>query len=81
MAMYNVSPSNQSSNLYWLEIKNTSYENINISTLPYDFNLGCAVVFNNEIHILGSKESGNNIDCILLKFTLRHPYKYYLSFF
>ena len=28
--------------------------NESVSTLPYDFNNGCAVVYNNEIHILGS---------------------------
>jgi hypothetical protein len=29
------------------------------STLPYDFYEGSAVVYNNEIHILGSQASGN----------------------
>ena len=31
-----------------------------ISTLPYDFNYGSAVVLNDEIHILGSSGSGNS---------------------
>ena len=31
-----------------------------ISTLPYEFYNGSAVVLNNEIHILGSKYSNNN---------------------
>jgi N-acetylneuraminic acid mutarotase len=32
---------------------------VEMSTLPYDFCYGCAVVYNNEIHILGSNTSGN----------------------
>ena len=30
------------------------------STLPYDFYLGSAVIYNNEIHILGSSNSSSN---------------------
>ena len=33
----------------------TYHVDLSISTLPYDFYNGCAVVFNNEIHILGGK--------------------------
>ena len=31
--------------------------NKSVSTLPYNFNIGSAVVYNNEIHILGSGHS------------------------
>ena len=37
----------------------SSYTNLNISTLPYKFYGGSAVILNNEIHILG----GNNSSC------------------
>ena len=33
---------------------------ISVSTLPYDFNYGAAVVYNNEIHILGSEYYNND---------------------
>ena len=55
MAMYNAISSNQNtSQSYWLEITPEKNENINVSTLPYEFYSGSAVVWNNEIHILGS---------------------------
>ena len=31
--------------------------NVNVSTLPYNFYQGSAVVLNNEIHILGTSDS------------------------
>ena len=31
---------------------------VRVSTLPYDFSWGSAVVFNNEIHILGGRDTG-----------------------
>ena len=34
---------------YWIEQ----------TPLPYPFSYGCAVVYNNEIHILGSNQNGN----------------------
>ena len=55
MAMYNAISSNQNtSQSYWLEITPEKNENINVSTLPYDFSQSSAVVLNGEIHILGS---------------------------
>lgn len=41
---------------------NSSWGNsysIDVGTIPYDFEEGCAVVLNNEIHILGSSTSNN----------------------
>ena len=39
---------------------NESYSlNESVSTLPYNFYGGCAVVYNNEIHILGGSDSSN----------------------
>ena len=35
---------------------------LNVSTLPYGFYNGCAVVYNDEIHILGSKDSSHTRD-------------------
>ena len=41
--------------------------NKSVSTLPYDFYQGSAVVYNNEIHILGGLDSSN---------TYKYHYKY-----
>ena len=38
-------------------IDNNVTANVNVSTLPYSFYDGSAVVYNNEIHILGSNDS------------------------
>ena len=35
-------------------------ETVSISTLPYNFVYGSAVVYNNEIHILGSTNSSSS---------------------
>ena len=37
-------------------VSETTIENISVSTLPYNFYQGSAVVLNNEIHILGSNK-------------------------
>ena len=43
------------SKVFWLENDNTiTYENVEVSTLPYVFYQGSAVVLDGEIHILGS---------------------------
>ena len=42
-----------------LKYKGYNWISNSISTLPYSFYNGSAVVYNNEIHILGSSNSGN----------------------
>ena len=44
-----------------VSLKKTDVVNdIELSTLPYEFNKGSAVVLDNEIHILGSEDSSSN---------------------
>ena len=45
---------------YHYKYDGTSWSNV--STLPYSFYNGCAVVYNDEIHILGSKNSSHTRD-------------------
>ena len=45
---------------YHYKYDGTSWSNV--STLPYSFYNGCAVVYNDEIHILGSKDSSHTRD-------------------